>query len=240
MTGPADRPGGPSAGAPSSSVTSATIAERLEIVRGRIASAGGQDVALLAVTKGFPPELIPMAIAAGCDRLGENYVQELVAKQDALRDASPRPEVHLIGQLQTNKVRAIARLEGLVGVVETVDRVSLVDELGRRCPGQRVLVQVDTSGEPGKGGCRPEEVPRMVDRAVDAGLCVEGLMTVGPTSADPAATRAGFRLVRGLVDRLGFVTCSMGMSADLEIAVAEGSTQVRIGSALFGPRPPRR
>lgn len=216
------------------------VAERLAAVRSRIVAAGGGDeVSLLAVTKGFGPELVPIAVAAGCERLGENYVQELVAKQDALRGAEPPPEVHLIGQLQTNKVRTIARLDGLVGLIETVDRSSLVAELARRCPGQRVLVQVDTSGEPGKGGCPPEGVPKLVDEAHDAGLVVDGLMTVGPTSGDPAATRAGFRTVRALVDRLGLSICSMGMSGDLELAVAEGSTQVRIGSALFGPRPLR-
>lgn len=221
-------------------MSAAQVAERLAAVRARIQAAGGGDeVTVLAVTKGFGPELLPVAVAAGCNRLGENYVQELVSKEQVLRAVEPRPQVHLIGQLQTNKVRAIARLDGLVDLVETVDRSSLVIELARRCAGQRILVQVDTSGEPGKGGCPIAAVPELVDHAVAAGLVVDGLMTVGPTSGDPVATRTGFRTVRSLVDRLGLSVCSMGMSADLELAVAEGSTQVRIGSALFGPRPPR-
>lgn len=218
----------------------AEVAERLASVHDRIRAAGGGDeIVVLAVTKGFGPELVAVAVEAGCGRLGENYVQELVSKHDALRSAVPRPAVHLIGQLQTNKVRAIARLDGLVGLIETVDRSSLVRELAKRCPGQRVLVQVDTSAEPGKGGCPPDQVPALVEEALGAGLLVEGLMTVGPTSGDPVETGLGFRTVRSLVDRLGLAVCSMGMSGDLEIAVGEGSTEVRIGSALFGPRPGR-
>lgn len=215
----------------------AAITERLAAVEDRIARAGGADVAVLAVTKGFGAEIIGLAHAAGCRRLGENYVQELAGKYEALRSIDPPPEVHVIGQLQTNKVRVIARLDGLVAVVETVDRESLVDVLAKRLPGQRILVQVDTSGEPGKGGCPPDRLAPLIERALDAGLCVDGLMTVGPTSGDPVITRDGFRLVRSLVDRYGLTVCSMGMSADLEIAVGEGSTQVRVGSALFGPRP---
>ena len=141
--------------------------------------------------------------------------------------------MHFIGQLQTNKVRALV---GLVDVVESVDRPALVDELAKRMPRSRVLVQVDTADEPGKGGCPPADVVALVERAADRGLEVAGLMTVGPTSGGSAAARPGFRAVRALVDRLGLRVCSMGMSADLEVAVAEGATEVRIGSALFGVR----
>ncbi len=141
--------------------------------------------------------------------------------------------MHFIGQLQTNKVR---QLVGLVDVVESVDRPSLVDELAKRMPGLRVLVQVDTSGDPGKGGCPVADVDALVERAGAKGLDVAGLMTVGPTEGGPEAARPGFRTVRAMVDRLGLAVCSMGMSDDLEVAVAEGATEVRIGSALFGPR----
>jgi len=101
------------------------------------------------------------------------------------------------------------------------------------------MVQVDTSGELGKGGCGVDDVATLVDTCRSLGLRVEGLMTVGPTEGGPEAARPGFRTVRRLVDTLGLAVCSMGMSDDLEVAVGEGSTEVRVGSALFGSRPPR-
>lgn len=216
-----------------------SVAAAFHRVRDRIADAGGDDsVAVLAVTKGFGADAIEAALAAGCTAIGENYAQELLAK----RDAAARAEVHFIGQLQTNKVRQIA---GLVQVYETVDRPHLVHEIAKRDPGATVLVQVDTAtalgmeSEPGKGGCQPDELDALVAIVRDAGLDLRGLMTVGPTLGGGEAARPGFRLVRGEVDRLGLSVCSMGMSDDLEVAVQEGSTQVRIGSALFGPRPTR-
>jgi hypothetical protein len=215
------------------SIDPAHVRENVEVVRSRIAAAGGDaSVVLLAVTKGFGPEAIEAALAAGCNAIGENYAQELVAKRDAAAGA----EVHFIGQLQTNKVRQIA---GLVQVYETVDRARLADEIGKRQPGASVLLQVDTSDEPGKGGCPLDELDALADSARAAGLDVRGLMTVGPTTGGADAARGGFRLVRAAADRLGLSVCSMGMSGDLEIAVQEGSTEVRVGSALFGPRPVR-
>lgn len=213
------------------------VAERLEQIRRRIAAAAdparAAEVTVLAVTKAFGPDAVEAAMAVGLRAVGENYAQEVVAKFNEL---APRPEVHFIGQLQTNKVRLVAPF---VAVYETVDRVSLATEIARRAPAARVLVQVDTTGEPGKGGCPVPEVSALVHTCRDLGLQVEGLMTVGPTEGGPEAARPGFRTVRGLVDTLGLTVCSMGMSDDLEVAVAEGSTEVRIGSALFGSRPPR-
>jgi hypothetical protein len=204
----------------------------LDELRGRIESAGGSDVSILAVTKAFGPEAVEAALAAGCHSIGENYAQELVAKREAATGA----EVHFIGQLQTNKVRQIS---DIVDVYETVDRAKLANEIAKRAPGARVLVQVDTTGEPGKGGCPIAELDPLVEHVLARGLRLEGLMTVGPTEGGPAAAAPGFRAVRAAVDRLGLSVCSMGMTADLEIAVAEGSTQIRVGTALFGPRPPR-
>jgi PLP dependent protein len=183
------------------------------------------------VTKGFGPEAVRAAAAAGCRAIGENYAQELVIKAPVA--ATVGLAVHFIGQLQSNKVRQLA---GLVDLWETVDRRRLVAELARRALGARVLVQVDTTGEPGKGGCPVADVAALVAEAALAGLVVEGLMTVGPTDGGPSAARAGFRAVRRLVDELGLTTCSMGMSADLDVAIEEGSTEVRVGTALFGPR----
>lgn len=213
------------------------VTERLDGVRERIRSAGGTDVTVLAVTKGFGPEAIRAAVAAGCPDIGENYAQELLSKRDVLDALGDRVRVHFIGQLQSNKVR---QLVGLVHRFESTDRTSLIDEIARRAPGAHVLVQVGTAEASGKGGCLPDEVPSLVEHATAAGLVVEGLMTVGPTEGGPEAARPGFRRVRALVDQLGLEVCSMGMSADLEVAVAEGSTEVRLGTALFGDRPPRR
>jgi hypothetical protein len=166
--------------------------------------------------------------------VGENYAQELVAKHAELPAGLV---VHFIGQLQTNKVRLVAPC---VEVYESVDRPSLATEIARRAPGAAVLVQVDTSGGLGKGGCAIGDVPALAAHCSDLGLEVLGLMAVGPTTGGPEAARPGFRQVRHLVDELGLSVCSMGMSDDLEVAVEEGSTQVRVGSALFGARPSRR
>lgn len=209
------------------------VAERLEVVRARIEAAGGRGVAVLPVTKTFPIDRCWAAYRAGCTAVGENYAQEVVEK---FTGAVVPFAVRFIGQLQTNKVRQLAPL---VAVYESVDRPSLVDELAKRSPGTSILVQVNTeeAAEGVKGGCPPDSVESLVDRARSAGLEVRGLMTVGPTTGGPAAARRGFRLVRALVDRLGLEECSMGMTGDLEVAVEEGSTEVRVGSALFGDRP---
>lgn len=216
----------------------AQVVERVESVRARIACvANGRAVSLVAVTKTFGPEALLAAGASGCDAVGENYAQELTAKLDVLEAADlfgSVPEVHFIGQLQTNKVRGLA---GRIAVFDSVDRRSLALEIAKRAPGSRVLVQVDATDEPGKGGCPIVDVPALVDECREAGLDVLGLMTVGPTDGDDAAAATVFRAVRALLDRLGLAVCSMGMSDDLEVAVAEGSTQVRVGSALFGARP---
>ncbi len=192
-------------------------------------------VSVVGVTKGFGPDAITAAVAAGCDAIGENYAQELLDKRATIEQF--RPEVHFIGRLQRNKVR---QLIGLVDVWCSLDRASVVDEVAKRDPGARVLIQVDTTADPAKGGCDVDDVAALVDRSLDLGLRVGGLMTVGPTGRDSEAARPGFRQVRALVDRLGLEVCSMGMSGDLDVAVVEGSTEVRVGTALFGERPPRQ
>ncbi len=213
----------------------AVVPERLHVVRQRIARAGGTDVAVLPVTKSFPIEACWAAYRAGCEAVGENYAQEVVAKFKGDGEAAALPfEVHFIGQLQTNKVRL---LEPIVSLFGSIDRSSQVRELAKRAAGARVLVQVAVAGSDGKAGCPLPEVPALVEAAAAAGLSVEGLMAVGPTDGGPEAARPHFRSVRALVTRLGLATCSIGMSDDLEVAVQEGSTQVRIGTALFGERP---
>jgi PLP dependent protein len=214
-------------------VDPARVGEAVADVRRRISAAGGDDsVVILAVTKGFGPDAIQAALATGCRAIGENYAQELIAK----REVAAAAEVHFIGQLQTNKVRQVA---GLVQVYETVDRERLAAEIAKRDPGAAVLVQVDTTGEPGKGGCPIAELDALVDAIGSLDLELRGLMTVGPTEGGAEAARPGFRTVRAAADRLGLAVVSMGMSEDLEVAVQEGSTEVRVGSALFGARPVR-
>jgi len=207
----------------------AAVREQLAVLRDRLHAAGGDDVDIVAVTKTFGPDAIDAAIAVGLHKIGENYAQELVTK----RDSAAAAEVHFIGQLQTNKVRQVA---GIVDVYETVDRAKLAREIAKRDPGARILIQVDTTGEPGKGGCPLDDLDALADEVGALDLRLEGLMTVGPTEGGPSAAAPGFRQVRAAVDRLGLSTCSMGMTADLEVAVAEGSTQVRVGTALFGAR----
>ena len=214
-----------------SALTAAGVAERLEDVRARIAAAGGKEVRIVAVTKGFGPEAIETAVAAGCRDIGENYAQELVAKLPAVR--GPRPVIHFVGHLQTNKIRQLA---SVVDVWQSVDRIDVVDILARRAaPSARVLVQVNVAEQPQQGGCDPDDTPQIVEAATEAGLDVVGLMAIGHPGG-PAAARPGFRHLRQLVDGLGLAQCSMGMSGDLEAAVEEGSTMVRVGTALFGPR----
>ena len=183
--------------------------------------------------KTFPRSAWFDAQAAGCDGIGENYAQELVSK--AAEGAAPLP-VHFIGHVQTNKVRALA---DVVDVWQTVDRASVADEIAKRCAakGPTVFIQVNTSGEESKSGCAPDELAGLVERCRDLGLHLDGLMTIGPTSGEPVATRAACRLLRSLADEHGLAQRSMGMTGDLEIAVEEGSTMVRVGSAIFGPRP---
>ena len=207
------------------------VRDRVEALRDRI---GRPDVRIVAVTKGFGPDAISAAAEAGLVDIGENYAQELIAKLPHV-DAPNRPfrlNVHFIGRLQSNKVGLIAPV---VDLWQSVDRFSLVSAIVARRPGARVLVQVNVSDEPSKGGCAPADAAALVDAASLAGLRVEGLMTVGRTGS-PTEAAVGFRMLRRLVDGLGLEVCSMGMSGDLDAAVAEGSTMVRIGTALFGSR----
>lgn len=217
-------------------VDSRDVALRVATVRSRIAELTDREVTLVAVTKSFGADALSAAALAGCDAIGENYAQELL---DKVPHIPPGLEVRFIGHVQSNKVRSLI---GVVDVWETVDRVSLVAEIARRSRArggdapERVLVQVNTTGEASKGGCLPGEAAEVVASAMASGLAVEGLMTIGPTGGDDEGCRRAFRQLRVLADELGLVHCSMGMSDDWEIAVAEGATVVRLGSALFGSR----
>ncbi len=208
------------------------LASALGAVRRRIEAAGGdpETVGVLAVTKGFGPDAVQAVLDAGLGEVGENYAQELLAKRAAL-GAAP-VAWHFLGAIQTNK---IAALGPAVACWQSLSRRAEAERIARVAPGARVLVQVAFSTEGGRPGCEPAEVPGLVTEAAGLGLRVRGLMALAPRP--PEEARAAFRVVRGLADRLSLPVRSMGMTEDLELAVAEGSTLVRVGRGLFGPRP---
>jgi pyridoxal phosphate enzyme (YggS family) len=225
------RPGG---GSNESTLTATDVAGRLAEVRARIEAAGRApgDVVVVAVTKGFGVDAVEAANAAGIVDVGENYAQELAAKVGEAGDDAGR-RWHFLGGIQRNKVRLIA---AAVHLWQGVDRVSAGEEIARRAPGAKVLVQVRITADDARNGCHPDEVPELVERLDHLGLDVRGLMAVGP-AGPPELARPGFREVSALADRLGLVERSMGMTDDLGVAVEEGSTMVRVGRGLFGARP---
>lgn len=230
-----ERPAGPSLSTrpPSGSATAELVAERLTAVRERIARAGAApgSVTIVAVTKGFGPDAVVAAVHSGVADIGENYAQEMLAK---LPDVPSEVRWHFLGALQRNK---LARLAPHVYLWHGLDTTTGAEALARRRPGATVLVQVKLAEGGRRHGVVPAEVPALVSHAAAAGLEVRGLMAVGPPGATRDEVRAGFRRVAGLARSLGLRELSMGMTADFELAVAEGATIVRLGRALFGPRP---
>ena len=207
------------------------VAASLAVVRQRIARAGGdsESVRVVAVTKGFGPEAVAAARGAGLTDVGENYAAEILSK-------APGPAGtcwHFLGAVQRNKVRSLAPL---VDVWQAVTRLVEGARIAQCAPGARVLIQVDYTGLPGRNGCAPDAAPELARALMDLDLHVQGLMTVAPPGVPEAD--AAFHSLRRLADALGLAECSMGMSEDLEAAIAAGSTMVRIGRALFGDRPP--
>ncbi|MDQ1467604.1 MAG: dependent protein [Actinomycetota bacterium] len=221
----------------SASGSSASVAAQLEEIRERIANAARaagrrpEEIQLVAVSKEVDAAAVADAFAAGQHDFGENRAQELLNKVAALRGEQIEPTWHFIGRLQRNKVKAVSPH---VTLWHSVDRPEIGAEIARHAPGARVLVQVNVSGEQQKGGCEPGAVPALVDALADLGLAVEGLMTVPPLAGDP---RPHFAALRDLASRQALPVLSMGMSSDFEAAIGEGSTLVRIGRAVFGPRP---
>ncbi len=202
------------------------------------------DMRVLLATKDQTPAEIREAVQAGLHLCGENKVQELILKAQQLKDVDV--VWHFIGALQTNKVKDCVKV---VTCVQSVDRVSLVDELDKACVNINrhldIMVEVNTSGEATKHGCAPDQVEPLLEHiSKTKRLHVRGFMTVGALSTDEATVRKGFALLRtirdtaierGLAPTSAF-ELSMGMSTDLEWAVAEGSTMIRVGSAIFGGR----
>lgn len=196
------------------------------------------SVRLLAASKYQPAAAIRAAYAAGQREFGENYVQELVRKSAELSDLAEL-RWHLIGRLQTNKVKDIVRIDCSV---QSLDSLKLCEALAQRAAAAGrcvpVYVQVNISDEPQKAGVAIAELPQLITAArASSALSVRGLMALPKPSADEDETRAAFRRLRQLGESLGVAELSMGMSADLEIAVEEGATMVRVGTAVFGERP---
>ena len=221
-----------------------TIAENIAKVGARIreaAQASQRDCAtigLLAVSKTKPAAAIRLAHAAGLRDFGENYLQEALEKQAELSDL---PLIwHFIGPIQSNKTRAIAEH---FAWVHSVDRLKIAERLSAQRPPHlpplNICLQVNVSGEPSKSGCSPQDLPALAQAVSQLPhLKLRGLMTIPQPTEDRAAQRAAFARLRELQERLnlGLDTLSMGMSHDLEAAIAEGATWVRIGTALFGVR----
>lgn len=225
-----------------------TIAERWQEVRVRVDAAceragrAPSDVTIIAVSKTHPATAVREAAAAGATDFGENYAQELVSKRAELTDLAIR--WHFIGRLQRNKAKFVA---GQVALVHAVDTVELAAELGKRSAAvQPVLLAVNAADEETKGGVTAEDAAKLA-RAIVAvpNIRLDGLMTMPPPSEDPEASRPYFERLRalrdGLTGELGqpLPVLSMGMSGDFEVAIACGATHVRIGTAIFGARPPR-
>ena len=220
-------------------VDAACVVRGAELVRQRISAAGGDpdSVAVVAVTKGFDASAINAAAAGGLSNIGENYAQEMSRKLKQLdRSARDRLKMHFIGRLQSNKVRVLAES---VDLWQSVDRPRLVDQIASHDPGAEIFVQLNIGGSAGQGGCGLADAPSLVSKALQAGLSVRGAMAIGPQGAPAQITDAFTELVR-FADRHDLEHRCIGMSADLELAVRAGSTMVRIGTALFGPRPSRR
>lgn len=230
---------------PSAPLEAAQIPARLAVVRDRIAAAArgaGREpdhVRLVAVGKFHPLSLIAAAHAAGQDDVGESRAQELDAK---LADDPPATlRWHFVGRLQGNKVKLVA---GRVALIHSVDRLRLAEAIASHMDGlggrQDVLLQVNVTGEAAKGGCSPEQAPALAERiAALPGVRATGLMTIPPLEGDPEAVFARLRALRAQLSQEfpELVELSMGMSADLEAAVANGATIVRVGTAIFGARP---
>jgi len=222
----------------------ATIGERLDVLRQRIAAAcqragrSPDEVTLVAISKGQPAAAIAEALAASIRHIGENRVQEAAAKRPALADIWPSPTWHLVGHLQSNKVKLAL---DLFDIIHSVDSLPLADLISKRA--QRpvpVLLEVNVAGEASKFGFSAQElaeVATMIARLPN--LKVRGLMTVAPLASDPEQVRPVFRRLWEMRDSLDLPDChdlSMGMTDDFEVAIEEGSTIVRIGRAIFGER----
>lgn len=210
----------------------AQVEERMERAAARCGRKRS-EITLLAVTKKFAAPVMREAYDAGLREFGENYVQELETKAPELTGFAGA-RFHLIGHLQSNKTRKAAQL---FQVIQTVDSPKLAVRLNQEGAALEVMLEVKLSSEETKAGCDPQDLPELVEAVRGlSNLKLLGLMTMPPWSDNAEETRPYFRRLRGLAEAHGLTQLSMGMSHDLEAAIEEGSTMVRVGTALFGPR----
>ena len=219
------------------------VAANVAEVRRRVAAAAGRagrdphEVTLVAVAKLFPAAAVAAVVAAGVADVGENYAKDLAAKAAEV----PGARWHFVGRLQRNKVGVLVAAGALV---HSLDSLAGARALGRRALAAgttaRALVQVEVDDREAAHGVRPADLPAFLDAChATEGLAIGGLMVMPALAGDPEATRPAFRRTAELAARHGLAELSMGMTADFEVAVEEGATLVRIGTALFGPRPTR-
>jgi PLP dependent protein len=220
-------------------VTDPGLKDRLAAVQERIEAAAARagrhssDVRLMAVTKVFPASAIRDGYELGLRNFGENYVQEFEGKAPQVSDLEGA-RFHLIGHLQSNKSK---RATELFQVIQTVDSVKLARRLNESAGGLDVMIEVKVSEEEAKSGASPADVPAIVEACRGASnLRLLGLMTVPPWSEDAEASRPYFARLREMAGKFGLGELSMGMSGDMEVAIEEGATWVRVGTALFGKR----
>jgi len=216
------------------------IAEAVEQVRGRITSAcqrsgrRASEVTLIAVTKGFGPEAVRAAVAAGIADIGENRVQEASAKKMALEGLTG-VTWHMIGHLQTNKVKAALQT---FAIIHSVDSLHLAQAISDRAPVEvPVFIEVNIANEPSKSGVALDDLRRLHEQVTPLpNLLLHGLMTIAPLGLPDEELRPLFRRLRTEAESLGLSQLSMGMSDDFEVAIEEGATHVRVGRAIFGER----
>ncbi len=232
------------------------LRQRWEALRERVRAAAqragrrAESIQIIAVSKGHPLEAVEAAVRIGIRCFGENYAQELRRKAEELRQHGYDAEWHFIGHVQTNKVKLIAPIAALIHGVDSLHAAEALNRWGERHGSPvNILLQVNTSGESTKHGCAPEELFAIAEAVLRLPFVrLLGLMTI-PAPAEPDRVRQEFQLLRALRDELrhrygnspeDFPHLSMGMSADYEIAIEEGATLIRIGTALFGERPPKQ
>lgn len=204
------------------------VGRRVADLRQRVADVtGGRPVTIVAVTKGFGPAAVDAVVAAGLSDVGESYARELAEKAAAV---AGEPRWHFLGAVQRRKVRDLAPH---VRLWQSLDRDAAAAEIARHAPGAAVLVQVNVTGAPGRNGCAWDDAPGLVGRSRALGLDVRGLMAV----ASRENPRNDFRRLARLAGDLHLAELSMGMSGDLEAALEEGSTMIRVGRGLLGERP---
>jgi len=217
------------------------IARNLHDVERRIAQAAQRagrspaEITIVAVTKGLTAQAIEAALEAGIRHIGENRVQEAREKIARLSNLQPCPTWHMVGHLQTNKVKTAVEI---FDIIHSIDSLRLAEALsGRARNTVSVLLQVNISGEEPKSGFSEAELPKAAEDVARLPMLeVKGLMTIAPLVSDPEEVRPIFRRLRELRDSLGLEHLSMGMSDDFEVAIGEGATMVRIGRAIFGER----